>query len=213
MGSIKNAGTLLGGNVVGQGIAFLSYLLLCRLFTPEDFGLYNVFYGYLEVLIILSTCKYEMAIVVAQDDTRATSVARMSLRLNLIVSLALLAAAGVMGILGPVSGPKIPWPMLLLIPVMVYFCGTSRVYSALGVRQERFSAIAGADVTGSLAGTVAKLAAGALAPVLRWLHSYGMPIGTVLGVMARNTWLRHKAAVLLKSTGDTRTDFRATARE
>ena len=221
MGSIKNAGTLLGGNVVGQGIAFLSYLLLCRLFTPEDFGLYNVFYGYLEVLIILSTCKYEMAIVVAQDDIRATQVARMSLRLNLIVSLALLAAAGMLAILyvspdtgfGPGTGPKIPWPMLLLIPVMVYFCGTSRVYSSLGVRQERFRAIAGADVTGSLATTVAKLAAGALAPVVRWLHSYGMPIGTVLGVMARNTWLRHKAAGLLKSTGDTRTDFRAVARE
>ena len=213
MGSIKNAGTLLGGNVVAQGIAFLSYLLLCRLFTPEDFGLYNIFYGYLEVLIILSTCKYEMAIVVAKDDMRATQVARMTLRLNLIVSLALLAVVALLGIFSPGTGPKIPWPMLLLIPVMVYFCGTSRVYSSLGVRQERFRAIAGADVTGSLATTVAKLAAGALSSLLRWLHTYGLPLGTVLGVMARNTWLRHKAAVLLSTADKTHTDFRATARE
>lgn len=109
--------------------------------------------------------------------------------------------------------------MLLLIPVMVYFNGTSRVYSSLGVRKERFPAIATADVTGSVVGTVAKLAAGALAPLLRWLHSYGLPLGTVLGVVARNTWLRHKAAVLLKHsnihtfTQSHNQNFRATARE
>ena len=197
-GSIKNAGTLLTGNVVGQGIAFLSYLLLGRLFTPEDFGIYNIFYGYLEVLIILSTCKYEMAIVVARDDRRAAQVARMTLRLNLVVSLAVLAVAGVVTASAPSALP-IPPLMVLLIPLIVFFNGTSRVYSSLGVRTERFRAIAGADVAGSLFGTAMKLLAGFLAPAMRWLHTYGLPLGTVLGTMARNTWLRHRSAVLLKS--------------
>ena len=94
--SIKNAGTLLSGNVIAQGIAFLSYLLLSRLFTPDDFGLFTVFYGYLEVLIILSTCKYEQAIIVAPDDARAVQVSRMTLRLNLIVSLLFLALAALL---------------------------------------------------------------------------------------------------------------------
>lgn len=197
-GSIRNAGTLLTGNVVGQGIAFLSYLLLGRLFTPEDFGIYNIFYGYLEVLIILSTCKYEMAIVVARDDRRAAQVARMTLRLNLVVSLAVLAVAGVVTASAPSALP-IPPLMVLLIPLIVFFNGTSRVYSSLGVRTERFRAIAGADVAGSLFGTAMKLLAGFLAPAMRWLHTYGLPLGTVLGTMARNTWLRHRSAVLLKS--------------
>ena len=70
---IRNSGTLLTGNVVAQGLAFLAYLLLLRLFTPDDFGLCNVFFSYTEVLIILSTCKYEMAIVVAPDDRPPSS--------------------------------------------------------------------------------------------------------------------------------------------
>ena len=42
---IRNSGTLLTGNVVAQGLAFLAYLLLLRLFTPDDFGLCNVFFS------------------------------------------------------------------------------------------------------------------------------------------------------------------------
>ena len=177
------------GNMVAQGIAFLAYLLLCRLFTPEDFGIYNIFYGYLEVLIILSTCKYEMAIVVAHDDEHAIQVSRMTLRLNLIVSLAVLTVALVLAVTAPTALP-IPPLMVLLIPLIVFFNGTSRVYSSLGVRNERFRAIAGADVTGSLFGTAMKLLAGFLAHALRWLHTYGLPIGTTLGLVARNAYLR-----------------------
>lgn len=197
-GSIKNAGTLLSGNVIGQGIAFLSYLLLSRLFTPEDFGLYNTFAGYLEVLIILSTCKYEMSIVVAHNDLRAVQVARMTLRLNLIVSLAVLAVVGVLTATAPAALP-IPILMVWFIPLIVFLNGTSRVYHSLGVRAGRFRAIAGADVAGSLSGTVMKLLAGFLAAVVRWLHTYGLPIGTVLGIFVRNTCLRLRSAVLLKS--------------
>ena len=38
--------TLVSGNVWVQAIAFVSYLVLSRLFSPEDFGLYNIFYSY-----------------------------------------------------------------------------------------------------------------------------------------------------------------------
>ena len=225
--SIKNAGTLLSGNVIAQGIAFLSYLLLSRLFTPDDFGLFTVFYGYLEVLIILSTCKYEQAIIVAPDDARAVQVSRMTLRLNLIVSLlflalaALLAASSALSSQSPTGFAPLPLSqggvpaggggstfshshiftfstLFLLIPLMVYFSGTSRVYSALGVRSGRFRAIAESDVAGSLSGTVFKLLAGLLAPVVRCLHTFGLPLGTLLGIMVRNTWLRRRAAPLLE---------------
>ena len=55
---VKDSGTLLSGSVVAQGIAFAAYVVLLRFFTPADFGLCNVLFSYLEVLIILSTCKY-----------------------------------------------------------------------------------------------------------------------------------------------------------
>ena len=44
----KDGVTLISGNVWAQAVAFLSYLLLARLFSPEDFGFYNIFYSYID---------------------------------------------------------------------------------------------------------------------------------------------------------------------
>ena len=104
---IKNSGILLSGNALAQGLAFAAYLILLRLFTPDDFGLCNVFFSYTEVLIILSTCKYEMAVVVASDDKEASTLARLAFRLNRGVSLLLLGVVTIMTLCG-VTVSKLP---------------------------------------------------------------------------------------------------------
>ena len=79
---VQEAATLVGGNAVGQGIAMLAYLLLTRIFSPADFALYNIFLSHIEVLVILSTLKYELSIVMARDDYESVAVARLALTLN-----------------------------------------------------------------------------------------------------------------------------------
>ena len=125
---IKDSGTLLWGNLVAQGIAFAAYIVLLRLFTPEDFGLCNVFFSYTEVLIILSTCKYEMAVVKADNDNEAETLVRAALKLNWMFALLLTVIGIVLALLG-VSLSGLPVWMPLLIPVLVYFTGTNRVYN------------------------------------------------------------------------------------
>ena len=123
---LRDSGTLLTGSVIAQGIAFLAYLVLGRLFTPEDFGLYNIFYNYIEVLIILSTCKYELAIVIADSDDEAARLTRFTLRLNAIIS-ALLLTLGLILALTHTRLSSLPPQLYLLIPPMDFFCGTTRV--------------------------------------------------------------------------------------
>ena len=190
---VRHAGTLLSGNVVAQGIAFLSYLLLSRLFTPKDFGLYNIFYSYIEVLIILSTCKYELAVVVADDDEEAAQMARLTMRMNALVSLALLTLAGMLLLTG--TSPMPP-ALLLLIPPMVFFCGTTRVYTFLCNRLKQYRTIAASEVTTSVGGVAAKIAFGLLNALWTPLHLLGLPVGTILGKVAGNIYLRRKCASL-----------------
>ena len=97
---IRDGITLVSGNVWAQAIAFVSYLVLSRLFSPEDFGLYNIFFSYIEVLVIVSTCKYELAIVLADSDREAAAVSRLSLRLNTIISVVLLTLLLILSLLG-----------------------------------------------------------------------------------------------------------------
>ena len=186
---VKNAGTLLSGSVIAQGIAFVAYLLLSRLYTSEDFGLYNVFYSYIEVLIILSTCKYELAIVIADSDDQAAALTRLTLRLNALFSSLLLLIALLLALFH-VTPSSLPPQLYLLIPPMVFFCGTTRVYTFLFNRYKHYRQIAISEVVTSLGGTLLKILFGLLSGTMQLFHTLGLPLGTILGKVAGNIYYR-----------------------
>ena len=188
---LRDSGTLLTGSFIAQGIAFLAYLVLGRLFTPEDFGLYNIFYSYIEVLIILSTCKYELAIVIADSDDEAARLTRLTLRLNAIFSALLLFIALLLALFH-VTPSSLPPQLYLLIPPMVFFCGTTRVYTFLFNRYKHYRQIATSEVVTSLGGTLFKILFGLLNTACQLLHTLGLPLGTILGKVAGNIYYRLK---------------------
>ena len=185
---LKETGTLLGGNVLAQVIALAAYFILMRIFSPDDYGLYNIFYSYIEVLIILSTLKYELAVVVADDDREANDLAGLTLRINTLVSLLLLTIVLVLWLTGMLPGnfAQLGW-MVLLIPPMVFFCGTSRVYGALFNRMHRYRSIAVNETVNAGTGALMKIALGLLG-----MLQAGMPVGTVAGRAIANITYRLK---------------------
>ena len=181
-GIVGEATTLAGGKILAQGISLAAYFVLTRLFSPDDYGLFNIFYSYIEVLIILSTCKYELASVVASDEREAAAVTRFALRMNTIVSVVLLSVALVLWLTAALPGnfASLGW-MVLLIPPMVFFSGTSRIYSTIYNRFHRYAQIALSDNVGAGSGAVFKIVFG----LLGMTHA-GLPLGTVLGQAAAN---------------------------
>lgn len=189
---LRDGIALVSGNVWAQGIAFVAYLLLARLFSPEDFGLYNIFYSYIEVLIIVSTCKYELAAVIADNDREAVAVSRLALRINTLVSVLLLTVLLVLCFVGRMDAmvgsrlSSLSMQFALLIPPMVFFCGTSRVYAALFNRFRLFRHIALSEVVGSTSGVLFKALFGLPRLAATVWHGIGLPLGTVLGKAASN---------------------------
>lgn len=181
-GIVGEAATLAGGNVLAQAIALAAYFVLTRIYSPDDYGLFNIFYSYIEVLIIASTCKYELATVVANDDREAAAIARFALRLNTIVSTLLLSVALILWLTDALPGnfSQLGW-IVLLIPPMVFFCGTTRIYSFLYNRFHRYRQIAVSDNVGAASGALLKALLG-----LSGMTSAGLPVGTVLGQAAAN---------------------------
>lgn len=196
---VREISTLLSGNVLAQVIGLAAYFALTRIFSTEDYGLYSIFYSYIEVLIILSTCKYELAIVAADSDSEANAMVRFTLRLNTIVSVVLLSVALVLWLTGLLPGnfAQLGW-MVLLIPPMVFFCGTSRVYSFLFNRAHRYSTMALSETVNAVAGAVIKIGLGLLG-----ILQAGMPVGTVAGRAVGNLVYRLKCNPITQNTQNT----------
>ena len=60
---LKSILTLSLGSIVGQIISFIFLPLLSRLYTPQEYGFFSAFAGVCQIIILLSTLKYEKAIL------------------------------------------------------------------------------------------------------------------------------------------------------
>lgn len=177
---------MVSGNVFAQAIALIAYLALTRIFSPTDFALFNIFYSYIEVLIILSTCKYELAIVVAHDEDEVAAISRFALRMNTVVSLLLLSIVTLLYLTDSLPSDSSQLGIIaLLIPPMVYFSGTSRIYTSIFNRLRNYQLIATTTTVNSASGSLMKILLGLIG-----LNNAGMPLGTILGQAIANLLYR-----------------------
>lgn len=91
----KNAFRLLSANVVSQIIGLAVYPVVTRLYSPEEFGLFNMFSTLCGILFILSTGRYEYAIVLPKSTKDAAAIARLCLQIAILFSLFLLLVVGI----------------------------------------------------------------------------------------------------------------------
>ena len=219
----------MSGNIIAQAIAFASYFIVTRLFSPEDIGIYNIFFSYIEVLIIFSTGKYEMATVLADSDREAMSVARFALRTNTIFSILLVTIALILWTC--IKLPKLHWSLgpptfsnnfqlstfnfqlLLLVPPMVFFCGTSRVYSFLFNRKRNYLPISLSDMLGSGVVSILKVAFGFISRLSSVWCTLGLPLATVIGKGASNLSYLLRLRKLDYPTDITKVERRRAARK
>ncbi|GHU70070.1 O-antigen translocase [Bacteroidia bacterium] len=75
----KYSAALLSSNAIGQLIAIAVYPLLTRLYAPEIFGEFNWFLSLVGTLTLLTTGKYELAIVLPKSEKQATALFQLSL--------------------------------------------------------------------------------------------------------------------------------------
>jgi len=78
----KNSLILIGGTVVAQLIPLILQLYLRRIYTPEDFGAFSIYFNLLSVFIIFCSLRYEAAVVLPKNDIESINVLSLSLLLT-----------------------------------------------------------------------------------------------------------------------------------
>ncbi len=172
---VRNFAKLLSANVVAQLIGLLVYPVLTRLYTPDDFGLLNLFLSIAGVLVILATAEYQYAIVLPKDDKRATAVCQVGLLVLCgVVALVLLSVPFSRPIARLFNTPSLAY-YYWLMPFYVAVSGLWILLNYYYTRQRQFGRISRYQLSQSVLNAGAKMSFG-FAGVL---HS-GLLLSTVL---------------------------------
>ncbi len=79
---LKNTSILVSGTAVAQLIPILLQPILRRYFTPDIFGAYSVYLSLVGILAIVSSFKYELAIILPRKDKEAANIFFLTVLIN-----------------------------------------------------------------------------------------------------------------------------------
>ena len=148
--SARNVGKLLSANIIAQTIGLLVYPILTRLYSPEDFGLLNLFCSIGGVLILLAPLEWYNAIVLPERDEDARPVVHISLLAIAAITVLLvfsLPFAEPIAALFKSPDLAVYW---WLLPIYVLLMSVWNVLNYWYIRRKAYGRISGYQVSQSL---------------------------------------------------------------
>ena len=173
----KNVATLISGTTLAQGFSVLIYLVLSRIYTEEDFGVFGLYMNILNITIIFSTAKYELAILLPRSDKDSVNLLGLSGLIAALVSLVLFMLVLFLNpvFCGWLGNDEIArW--LWYIPLSTLLVGWFQSFRNYSNREKRYRLIAGANISQSLGNSLMKLGLG-----LAIVGAAGLVFGVVFG--------------------------------
>lgn len=176
---------LVGGTAFGQAVILLASPLLTRFYTPEDFGLLGVFSALLMLFGIAVSLRYELAIPLAEDDSRIVNLLALSLLVAFLISCLVGVALWFWGErLADWLNMEPLRPLLWLLPVGLLGMGCNRALVHWAIRRQEFGPITRTQISRSLGQVGTQLVGGYLA-----LGPIGLLGGHIIGQSAGITTL------------------------
>lgn len=161
--SRKNILTLMSGTMLAQALPVAVSPILSRLFSPEDFGVLALYVAVTGILGAVANGRYELAIMLPQDDEEARTVVILGLLIALCVSLSLLVGVVISGewIAGKLGQPGETW-WLYFAPLSVLLIGLFNMLNYYNNRQKSYKKMSVAHVSRAGVTASSQLASGSM---------------------------------------------------
>ncbi len=147
---LKNVVVLMFGSGISQLIPFAISVVLSRLYTSEEFGVFTLFSSIVSFLAVISTMRYEVAIMLPKRNIEAFHLVVLSLIISLFVSVTVLIST----LLFPISISELlssqnikPW--LFLLGISVFLVGGVQTFTIWFNRRKKYKIISSTMVSQS----------------------------------------------------------------
>lgn len=186
---ISNVITLFSATLLGQILGVIISPVLSRLYSPADFGVYQLVFSMVSLIAIVACLSYDSAINLPKKDEDAANI--VVLCVCLIIVTACVSAAILSIFSGTVenvlNAPGLS-TYLFLIPFAVIASSIACVLVSWLSRREQFGTIAQANLSSSITGKAASVGLGLLSP---------SPFGLIFGPIINDSTI---VVVSLKKT-------------
>lgn len=157
---VKNSAKLLSANVIAQMVGFLVYPLLTRMYTPDDFGLLNLFLSIGGVLVLFATGAYYSAVVLPQDTLQGVACFHVGMCCNVIVTALCLVSACFSSSIALLFNVPALAHYYYLLPFYVFLSALWQLLNYWYVREKQFTLVSAYQVGQSTLGAGLKLSFG-----------------------------------------------------
>jgi O-antigen/teichoic acid export membrane protein len=141
---VRNASILISGTVIAQLIAFLLQPFLRRFFSPEIFGIFSVYTSLIGIILVISSLRYDDAIVLPKTDKESANVLGLALIFSFCINILLFIVVLIMGgkIISFLNLPAIfPSWILYIIPLSAFLYSSYQSINYWLVRKRKFVAV------------------------------------------------------------------------
>lgn len=162
---VRNVILIATGTASAQAITIAFSPLITRIYGPEAFGLLGTFTAIIAILAPITALTYPIGIVRPKTDDEGRAIAKLSVFLAILISLAAIVIIFAGGqFISKWFGLKDLAGYLLLVPVAMFFSVLQDVMQQWLIRKKQFKISARIAVSQSLIVNSAKVAAGLLYP-------------------------------------------------
>lgn len=163
--TLRNVLTLVSANTVAQAIALLIYPMLTRIYSVEEHGLFALYMSIISITAIVSTGKYEMAVILPKEERKSLGLLKLSISISVFFSLFLLLLIILFRTvfaqwLGNIEIKN--W--LIFVPLSTILIGFFQALSVYFNRKKAYKKIALGNLSQSLTNSAVKVSTSKLIP-------------------------------------------------
>lgn len=173
---ITNVLKLVSGSVIAQALGILLIPIITRLYTPGDYGVFQLFISISSIIVVISCLSYQMAIMLPKEDEDSVNI--VALCFTLVLSTSIITGS-IFIIFSRFIGDILNTPdlsqYLIFLPFFVFLNGSFMVLNYWMIRRTQFGGVATANVTNSITTKVVQIGTGV---------SAASPLGLIVGLIA-----------------------------
>lgn len=149
------------GSTISQILPIALTPVLTRLFSPEEFGIYTFYMSMITFLLVISSGRYEQAIVLPKEDKKAVNILALCFSILFVFTflLYLILVCFNDALINLIDVPVLDkW--LWFLPVCVFFASSYKIFTYWSNRKKRFKGTSYSVITQTTSRVATQLTTG-----------------------------------------------------